>query len=195
VASEARGLIGTPEWSERVRGTPWYPGEAVSVSIGQGPLLSTALQLARGYAAIANGGRLVLPHLVPPPESTPAVDLELDPGQLASVVSGLTRVVSGREGTAWRLRDLPMAGKTGTAQVARLQEGVDNEDLERHLRHHALFIGWAPLDEPELVVAVVVEHGGGGGSVAAPIAGEVVRAFLERRPSRDAPVEPPPAAG
>lgn len=195
IASEASGLIGTPEWSERVRGTPWYPGEAVSVSIGQGPLLTTALQLARGFAVIANGGHLVTPHLVPPLDPTPPVDLRLNPSQLEVVARGLELVVSGSEGTAWRLRDLPVAGKTGTAQVARLQEGVDSDELARHLRHHAWFVGWAPLDEPELVVAVVVEHGGGGGSVAAPVAGTVFRAFLGQRSPAPPSLEPAPAAG
>jgi penicillin-binding protein 2 len=71
-----------------------------------------------------------------------------------------------------------VAGKTGTAQVARLQEDVELEDLEPHLRHHAWFVGWAPLTEPHIVVAVLVEHGGGGGSVAAPIAGRLFRAAL-----------------
>jgi penicillin-binding protein 2 len=74
-----------------------------------------------------------------------------------------------------------MAGKTGTAQVVRLQEGVDSDDLAPQLRHHAWFAAWAPLDRPELVVAVIVEHGGDGGSAAGPIAGKVVEAFLRQR--------------
>jgi penicillin-binding protein 2 len=87
-----------------------------------------------------------------------------------------------------------MAGKTGTAQVARLQEGVDSDDLAPHLRHHAWFAAWAPLDRPELVVAVIVEHGGSGGSVAGPIAGKIVEAFLSRRaPSATEAAVPPPS--
>jgi penicillin-binding protein 2 len=194
--AEASGLIGTPEWSERVRGTPWYPGEAVSVSIGQGPLLVTVLQLARGYAALANGGRLVVPRVVEPREEQQVPDLDLDPEQLSRVVAGLTKVVHGLEGTARRLGSLPIVGKTGTAQVAQLQEGVDSDDLAPHLRHHAWFVGWAPLETPELVVAVVVEHGGGGSSVAAPAAGSVFRLFVDQRnadrpsdPERPAPTE------
>jgi len=178
LAAEATGLIGTPEWSRRVRGTPWYPGEAVSVSIGQGPVLTTTLQLARAYASLANGGRLVTPHLVEPPVLPEGQDLGLDPGQLALVVEGLRLAVHGNDGTARSLSRLPVAGKTGTAQVARLQEGIRSDELPIHLRHHAWFVGWAPLDEPELVVAVIVEHGGGGGSVAAPVAGTVLEAAL-----------------
>jgi penicillin-binding protein 2 len=175
---ESTGLIGTPDWSRRVRGTPWYPGEAISVSIGQGPLLVTTLQLARAYAALANGGLLVTPHLVESAELAQPMNLGIDPDHLALVVRGLERVVHGTDGTARSLSRLPVAGKTGTAQVARLQEGVDSEDLPEHLRHHALFVGWAPLEEPRLVVAAVVEHGLGGASAAAPVVAEVIEAAM-----------------
>ena len=179
--AEADGLVGTPEWSRRVRGSPWYPGEAVSVSIGQGPVLVTALQLARGYAALANGGHLVTPHIVVDPERARTVDLELDPAVLAEVVHGLDLVVHGEHGTARSLARLPIAGKTGTAQVIRLQEGVDSNDLAPNLQHHAWFVGWAPVEDPKVVVALVVEHGGGGGSIAAPVAGTVFSAALSNR--------------
>jgi penicillin-binding protein 2 len=183
---EAAGLVGTPEWSRRVRKTPWYPGEAVSVSIGQGPLLTTVVQLARAYAILANGGFAVAPHLVPDAEQLPATRM-VDPDHLAMVTQGLVEVVHGERGTARRLSAIPAAGKTGTAQVVRLQEGVKNKDLARELRHHALFAGWVPLDNPELVVAVIVEHGGDGGSAAAPVAGRVFDAFLhpERHPAAE----------
>jgi len=176
--SEASGLIGTPEWSRRVRGTPWYPGEAVSVSIGQGPVLATALQLARAYAALANGGRLVTPHLVVGAEDAPVIDLGIDPADLEVVTHGLELVVHGNHGTARSLGRLPVAGKTGTAQVVRLADGVDSSDLDANLQHHAWFVGWAPIDDPRLVVALIVEHGGGGGSVAAPTAGAIFEAAL-----------------
>jgi penicillin-binding protein 2 len=175
---ENTGLVGTPEWSRRVRGTPWYPGEAISVAIGQGPLLATSLQLARAYGALANGGRLVTPHMVESADVPPPVDLNLDPDRLALVVRGLELVVHGRDGTARAQKHLPMAGKTGTAQVARLQEGVDSDDLPDHLKHHALFVGWAPVDDPQLVVAAVVEHGGGGASSAAPIVAQIIEAAM-----------------
>ncbi len=180
--TEAGGLVGTPEWSRRVRGTPWYPGEAVSVSIGQGPLLVTPLQLARAYAALANGGHLVTPYLVEPTPRPQTVDLGLDPDQLAQVTRGLERVIHGAEGTARSLASLPAAGKTGTAQVARLQEGVSSDELAPELRHHAWFVGWAPVEHPRLVVAVIVEHGGGGGAVAAPVARAVLEAALAASP-------------
>jgi len=190
-AFEAKGLIGTPEWSRQVRGTPWYPGEAVSVSIGQGPVLATVVQLARAYAMLANGGRPVRPYLVSPPRvSRP--DPVVDPDHLALVDAALEGVVHGPRGTARSLDPIPMAGKTGTAQVVRLQEGVDSKDLAPQLRHHAWFAAWAPLYRPELVVAVIVEHGGDGGSTAGPIAGKVVEAFLRQRIQPGVETPPPP---
>jgi penicillin-binding protein 2 len=179
LATEASGLIGTPEWSRRVRGTPWYPGEVVSMSIGQGPLLVTPLQLARGFAVLANGGRMVTPYLVELSETPQPRERIVDPDDLALVTEGLERVVHGTEGTARSLSRLPAAGKTGTAQVARLQEGIASEDLPPELQHHAWFVGWVPLAKPQLVVAVIVEHGGGGGGVAAPVARAVFEAALQ----------------
>lgn len=176
--SEATGLVGNPEWSRQVRGTPWYPGEAVSVSIGQGPLLTTAMQLARAFAVLANGGRLVTPHVVVNPDKPDPVDLGLAPAHLEEIARGLDLVVHGDRGTARSMADLPVAGKTGTAQVVRLTEGMDSDDLAPELQHHAWFVGWAPVDDPEIVIALVVEHGGGGGSIAAPTASAIFSAAL-----------------
>jgi penicillin-binding protein 2 len=188
---EGSGLIGTPEWSRNVRGTPWYPGEAVSVSIGQGPVLATVIQLARAFAILANRGRAVTPHLVTAPSNDLSRQM-IDTDHLALITAALEEVVHGPTGTARRIARVPMAGKTGTAQVVRLQEGLAADELAPELRHHAWFVGWAPLDEPELVVAVIVEHGGDGGSVAAPVAARVVETHL-RRTATLANEPPPPA--
>jgi len=189
---EASGLIGTPEWSRQIRGTPWYPGEAVSVSIGQGPVLTTTIQLARAFAILANRGESVTPHMVAEPSAAPEFE-KIDPDYLAMISNALAEVVHGPSGTARRFAGLPMAGKTGTAQVVRLQEGVDADDLAPEFRHHAWFVGWAPLDDPTLVVSVIVEHGGDGGSMAAPVAAEVVQAHLGQPVSApDAQPTPPP---
>jgi penicillin-binding protein 2 len=192
---ESAGLIGTPDWSRRVRNTPWYPGEAVSMSIGQGPLLVTVVQLARAFAMLANGGRPSYPRLVPI-QSEEAPPLKIDQHDLKMVNDALAKVVHGPNGTAHRLNALPMAGKTGTAQVVSLQEGVKSDDLESHLRHHAWFVGWAPLDEPEIVVAAIVEHGGDGSRSAAPVVGRVIEAYLGLdaviSPTDDSGMAPPP---
>ena len=185
---EATGLIGTPDTSRRVRKTPWYPGEAVSLSIGQGPMLATVAQLARAFAVLANGGLMVTPHLVSP-EQNEISDLKIDPQHLAWVRDALEAVVHGPAGTARRLNAIPMAGKTGTAQVVRLQEGVSSDELAPKLRHHAWFVSWAPLEDPELVVSVIVEHGGDGGASAAPVAGHVITTFLAQ--SEGHPLAPP----
>jgi penicillin-binding protein 2 len=176
--SEATGLVGNPEWSRQVRGTPWYAGEAVSVSIGQGPVLTTAIQLARAFAVLANGGQLVTPHVVVNPDNADPIDLGLNPIHLEKIVRGLELVVHGDRGTARSLAGLPVAGKTGTAQVVRLTEGMDSGDLAPNLQHHAWFVGWAPVDNPKIVIALVVEHGGGGGSIAAPTAAAIFAAAL-----------------
>ena len=193
ITFEASGLIGTPDWSRRVRKTAWYAGEAVSVSIGQGPVLATVVQLANAYAILANHGRPVRPYLAAPGRE-PEVPLELERRHFEIVNDALAQVVRGAHGTARRLAGLPIAGKTGTSQVARLQEGVAAADLAPHLRHHALFVGWAPLEDPELVVAVVVEHGGDGGGAAAPVAGRVIEAHLRASegPAVDAIAASPP---
>ena len=164
----------------------------MSVSIGQGPVLATVIQLARAFAMLANEGEPVTPHLMAVPSAAPDVD-EINPDHLALVRSALVEVVHGPAGTARRIARMPIAGKTGTAQVARLQDGVDSDELAPELRHHAWFIGWAPLDEPDLVVAVIVEHGGDGGSVAAPVAAGVVKAHLQGiTPRADDPPVPLP---
>ncbi len=179
LGGESAGLVPDDAWSRKARGQPWYGGETISVGIGQGPILATPIQMAVAYAALVNGGMIVKPHLVeghgaaPQPAGFPA-------DALARVRRGMELVVAGDRGTARRLGSLPVrfAGKTGTSQVMRKQEGVRWQDLPWEQRHHALFIGYAPPDDPQLVVAVVVEHGGDAASVAAPIAARIFqRAF------------------
>ncbi|MCX7895993.1 MAG: penicillin-binding protein 2 [Thermoanaerobaculum sp.] len=176
---EVGGLVPDDAWSRRVRNQPWYAGETISVGIGQGPILVTPLQLAVAYAAFVNGGFLVTPHLVEG-QGKPPRPVELPAEALAAARRGMERVVLGSRGTARRLRALPVgvAGKTGTAQVIRKKEGVTWRELPWEQRHHALFVGYGPVDNPVLVVAVVVEHGGDAASVAAPVAGRILAKAL-----------------
>jgi penicillin-binding protein 2 len=180
---EAEGLVGTPEWSQRVRQQPWYAGSTVIMSIGQGPFLVTPLQVAQAFATLVNEGRRVTPKLL---ETTAeaAEQLSFDADALNTVRAGLEQVVHGRHGTAPALRAVNGAGKTGTAQVVRLRDDVEMEELDKSLQHHAWFVGFAPRDDPRLVVAALVEHGGSGGSVAAPIAAEVLAAAVTPESSR-----------
>lgn len=185
---EEAGLIPDESWSRRVRGTPWYPGETISVSIGQGPVLVTPLQQAVLIGALGMG-RFVPPHLVSSingkavAPAGPEKILQLSPRTFRVLRRALEGVVNGGgTGKAARLQRHPefkVAGKTGTVQVVRASAGVDSSDLPRDLRDHSWFIGYAPADDPSIAFAVFVEHGGHGGDQAAPIAREVLEVYFD----------------
>lgn len=166
------GLIPTPAEKERLYGEPWYAGDTVSMSIGQGLVLVTPLELAVMVATIANGGARVQPHLLAAqtqqPEFQP-VKTAIAPEVIDVIREGLIDTV--RKGTARRLNDgsIPLTGgKTGTAEVPGGQ------------RSNAVFVGFGPATKPELAVAVVVENGGYGGATAAPIALAVYKAYFDQ---------------
>lgn len=203
IPGESAGLVPSEEWSQRVRGHPWYGGETISVGIGQGPILATPIQLAVAFAALVNGGFRVTPHLAAR-HAKPPQPIAVDPEVLAAVRRGMELVVNGERGTArqWGRLPVPFAGKTGTSQVVRKVEGKKWTELPRTQRHHALFVGYSPIEAPTLVVAVVVEHGGDASSVAAPVAARIIqkafapgfdtRGIVPFRPPSD--VEPTQAA-
>lgn len=171
LVGEKSGLVPDRQWSLRRRGTIWFPGETISVVIGQGPLLTTPLQMAVMTAAVANGGDLVRPHLVRGLRAAERSPVGLSSDTLDLVHHALWQVVNeGGTGGAARVRGLDVAGKTGTAQVIRQETRVDSGDLPFRYRDHAWFTSFAPVDDPRLVVVVFVEHGGHGGSSAAPLA-------------------------
>ncbi len=191
---ERAGLIPDRPWKRRVRKEPWYPGETLSASIGQGYILATPIQLANLTAAIANGGTLYRPQLVRRIEDyegallqkrSPAVrhDVPISSKTLNLIDHALEGVVSEKHGTGGRARiqGVRVAGKTGTAQVVRMrQEEEGREELPDRYRDHALFVAFAPVDKPEVALAIVVEHGGHGGSAAAPIAEKVLKAYFQK---------------
>ncbi|MFM9108662.1 MAG: penicillin-binding transpeptidase domain-containing protein [Chloroflexota bacterium] len=204
--SEAPGVVPDPEWlALTYPGDGWSVGATINASIGQGYFLSTPLQLALNTAAIANGGKILKPRLVreefdddrslvdrPGPEVRRALDF--DPEWLDVVREGMRLVVHGANGTArrnidgsskWAMtnpedeREILVAGKTGTAEI-----GVPDEN-GIYERQHAWFTCFAPYDDPEIAVAVLVEDAGEGSAYAVPVADRVVRAFFElngRRP-------------
>ena len=189
---EAEGLVPDAAWRARQGGRPWSAGDTVNLSIGQGDLLVTPLQMARLLAAVANGGTLYRPRLVlrlgaapGQPEETWPPELQgrlpVPEEALAVIHQGLLGVTTHPRGTAtWVFRGMPfpVAGKTGTAEAGPGRPP------------HAWFAGYAPADAPELVVVVVVEHGGQGSAVAAPLARQILAAYygLPRTPL---PTPPP----
>ncbi len=181
---EKAGLVPDDDWKRGHFGLSWKPGETIVTSIGQGSLLATPLQLATMLARMVNGGYAVKPQIVKTGRllrQAPKIAVQDD--FLAIVKEGMDIVVNNHTGTAYRSRienpDWAMGGKTGTAQVKRItmeqrRLGIRNEDMEWESRHHALFVGYAPLHKPVYVCSVVIEHGGGGSEAAAPIARKIL---------------------
>jgi penicillin-binding protein 2 len=180
IPGEKPGLVPDEAWSRRVRKIPWYPGETISVAIGQGPILTTPLQLAVMTAAIATG-RVETPHLLE--HSAPAHAVPgITPAALQAVRDGLQAVVDSGTGHAAFVPGFSIAGKTGTAQVVAQHTWTRAEDLSFEQRDHAWFISFAPVEDPQLVVVVFIEHGGHGASAAAPVAKGIYEEYLKKRP-------------
>ncbi len=193
LVGEIDGILPSPASKARLVNERWYPGDLINAAIGQGLWKVTPLQLARGTAALADGGRLRRPHLVtatrdgfdapwsPLPQPAPA-SITDSAAHLLVVQEGMQMTVHGPGGTARAMASgapYRMAGKTGTAQVVnRRAQAVNPRSLPMHLRHRALFIGYAPAGAPTIAVAVMVEGGGYGGATAAPIARKVFDAWL-----------------
>lgn len=184
VQGESSGLMPSREWKRERFNQPWYPGETLSVGIGQGYWQVTPLQLATATATLANRGEWVKPRIARQiGDSTLERDLPDTPEDINlaqedwwdSVFSGMEKVVSGSEGTARRTGqglEYRMGGKSGTAQVFSLgqDQRYDADELEERLRDHALFIAFAPIEDPQIAVAVIVENAGGGSTHAAHLA-------------------------
>ncbi|EBA18754.1 penicillin-binding protein 2 [Roseobacter sp. SK209-2-6] len=188
MSAVARGLAPNRDWKSRVHGQDWLVGDTVNVSIGQGFMLASPLQLAVMTARIATG-RSITPRLVKSidgieQESGEGLSLGLGENNLRMVRRGMYSVSNDRRGTGYRARiiaeDMRMAGKSGTSQVRNITAAeraagvIRNEDLPWERRDHALYVCYAPYDNPRYAVAVVVEHGGGGSKAAAPIARDVM---------------------
>jgi len=188
--NEKPGLIPTAEWKQKRFGKRWYHGETLPVAIGQGYVLMTPIQMASMISTVANEGTVYRPFLVKrivdtdgktlkefKPEIIGRIGISADKFRL--VKQGLFAVVneSGGTGAMARLNDVRVAGKTGTSQVVKLRDS--KRGIPYQFRDHALFVAFAPYDKPEIAVAVVVEHGEHGGSVAAMIAGRILRAYFD----------------
>ncbi|MFL1404118.1 penicillin-binding protein 2 [Marinobacter sp. M1N3S26] len=196
------GLLPSRDWKRGMRNEPWYPGDSVNMSIGQGFFLATPLQLATATSLVANRGEWEQPRMLKDVVGDTALASVLQPEYLDDltvdnqdtweyVVDGMVEVMHGRKGTARGAAegaDYRMAGKTGTAQVFSLAEDeeYDAEEIRERLRDHALFVGFAPADDPQIVVSVIVENGGSGSGTAAPVARAMFDAWLKEFNASDA---------
>jgi penicillin-binding protein 2 len=190
---ERAGVLPSQAWKRQTYNKPWYAGETLNIGIGQGYMLTTPLQLAHATAIVAQGGKSFQPRILyatqeqgsqekylAPPRPLPPVETR-DPRQWEFVTNAMAHVV--QFGTARKIgqgSSYSIAGKTGTAQVFSLgrDEKYDVKRLAKHLQDHALFVAFAPADNPRIAVAVIAEHGGGGSATAAPIAKQVLDAYL-----------------
>jgi len=191
---EKPGIVPSASWKRRHSGVPWYSGETLSLGVGQGYLNATPLQLVALISAIANGGKLYLPQVVerveniygkvlkeyPPIEKGKA---NISEDTLRIIQEALMGVVNEPHGTGWAcaLKEVKVAGKTGTAQVIRMAPNFRKGDMDRmpaKFRDHAWFVAYAPFEDPKISVAVLVEHGGFGAAAAVPIAKKVIEKYF-----------------
>lgn len=187
ITSEQPGILPNRDWKRRKLGQPWYPGETLSVGIGQGYMLATPLQLANAAMILANRGVAYRPSVVrqvagQPVPREPRRVVEASPEHWSAVVAAMMDVVHHPSGTAAAIsRDLPytIAGKTGTSQVIGIaQDAVyDEEAIDARHRNHGWFMAFAPVDRPKIAIAVLAENGGGS-SAAYPVARKVMDAWL-----------------
>ncbi|WP_413164696.1 penicillin-binding protein 2 [Capilliphycus salinus ALCB114379] len=165
----SRGFVPTPDNKEEIFGEPWYLGDTITMSIGQGAVLVTPLELAVMVAAAANGGYRVKPHLLAEMTNTPEtkpVPTGLDPAAINKIKEGLVAVVEYGTGQGMKDETLPLTGgKTGTSEVLGQ-------------RSHSLFVGFGPANNPEIAIAVVIENGGYGSVAAAPVAKQMFQAYF-----------------
>ena len=198
--NERTGLWPSREWKKAYRRLPWYPGDSLNVSIGQGDVLATPLQLAVMTATFANQGKRFEPHLVKLINDEPVKAVTVDAVTARSenwsyVNSAMESVVHSTRGTAKGIsKDLAyrIAGKTGTAQVVGIaqNETYDREKVHERNRDHALFIAFAPANAPEVAIAVVIENGEHGSSAAAPVARKVFDSWFQIEVARKAGLTP-----
>ncbi|MCH8261464.1 MAG: penicillin-binding protein 2 [Proteobacteria bacterium] len=195
IGGESTGLVPSIDWKRSALNQPWYPGETLIAGIGQGYVLATPLQLVTATAALANHGRRVLPRLVYKisdpisgestllPVATPTYVAGYKQEHWDFVIQAMQDVVHGPRGTARRSganAAYRYAGKTGTSQLFGIdQDGKYEKDkVPEHLRDHALFIAFAPVEAPKIALVIIVENGGSGSSTAAPIARKLLDHYL-----------------
>jgi penicillin-binding protein 2 len=182
---EEPGLIPSEQWKERVLHQKWYPGETISVAIGQGAIVTTPLQLAYMVAGITMGGVFHQPHLLLTDVPSPVMDFPLSSSTVDTITSAMYGVVNeGGTAAGSRLPGIELCGKTGSAQVIS-NAGAKRAGDVASLRDNAWFVGFAPRQNPQIVVAVLVQGGEHGASAAAPIGRDVVKAYFDEKQGKN----------
>jgi penicillin-binding protein 2 len=173
------------EWKQRVFHQKWYPGETISVAIGQGAVVATPLQLARTVGGIAMGGMFKQPHLLMTSKPVPEERFPLSEDTTEKVTQAMFGVVNeGGTAAGVRLEGIELCGKTGSAQVISA-EGLKRAGRQRQFNDNAWFVGYAPRRNPEIVVAVLIEQGEHGASAAAPVARDVIKTYYDKKAKRN----------
>jgi len=192
LGGEKDGLVPSSEWKMKALKTAWYPGETISVAIGQGQLQVTPLQIASMTAMIAGRGKGIRPHLLKGAgpagaagagadgSASPAAPAPFKAATFESVIAGMWRSVNdGGTGQGARVADFDVCGKTGSTQTMSREAAERLTRAGREIKTHSWFTGFAPRTDPRIVVTVLVEFGGGGGATAAPVAGRIFELFKE----------------
>ncbi|MCU1715597.1 penicillin-binding protein 2 [Pseudomonas sp. 5P_3.1_Bac2] len=204
---ETAGLMPSRDWKRARYRQAWYPGETLILGIGQGYMQTTPLQLAQATSLLVTRGKWIRPHLAKtikgevPVDPNPIPDIVLrDPSYWDAARKGMEEVTHGARGTARKVGDSAVyriAGKSGTAQVVAIKQGerYDRSKVAERHRDHALFVAFAPVENPQIAVAVMVENGESGSGVAGPVAKQVIDAWLlDQNGQLKAEYAPPAAA-
>ncbi len=178
---EKDGLVPDEEWKKKTLKISWYLGDTFNTSIGQGFLRVTPLQMALMISTVVNGGKKFTPHIIRG-EKANFTTLQFNPKNIEIIKDALSAVVNEPQGTAAQARSsiIRFGGKTGTAQVVskKVKEKIINKT---NIEHHAWFVGFAPVDNPEIAFSVIIEHGGSGGAVAAPVAKNILEGYIIKK--------------
>ena len=181
--SEEPGLVPSEEWVERVFHRKWYPGETISVSIGQGAVIVTPIQVASMIGGLASGGDFKQPHLLKDAQNIGERRVNISDSTVEKVTQGMYGVVNEGGGTAAaiKLQGIEFCGKSGTAQVIGENAKTRFGKGEKKFNNNAWFVGYAPRRDPEIVVAVLVEEGGHGASASGPIVRDIIKAYYDKK--------------
>ncbi len=186
-SGEKQGILPSRTWKQQNRSMIWFPGETVITGIGQGYFVLTPIQMVQALAILASKGQVSPVHLVQKEHSSSRLPHAIEARHWDTIHQGMTQVINGPKGTARAIKseDYLIAGKSGTSQVfGKTEEDIykKDEELPKHLRNHALFIAFAPVEAPEVAVVVVAEHGASGTKAAAPIAKQIIDAYMQLKP-------------